>query len=502
MGDYERDEALARLRAADPARGSAPDLDRVRRTVDRRLSAQRQDDASGYHFAQSSDLAVRVHERQPRTWRLPGVAAAAAVALGVGAGGFSLGQLSAEGPATTVAGGTQTPAEGDRPAEGGGTAEEPAPDGDGPRDSALVPGAAPGEDVEAEVGAADEAYGGDADIGYGGFGPFSLVPGPGLSTERTTGTVTARQAPDLDPEEALTAWADGLGLEGEVRDLWGSPAVIDGFVMVSVHGSGSSLSFDYQNMVADPSCSEMVEAYAQERAMAESGELPQEDADIPYPAAEDCLPTPTESPAKEDAVSQVRQMLEAGGLDPADFEFEAVSQREQMGDIDPETMDDPWLNTVDVMGTPVGEPTGTGPGVNAQVSTNGVTYLNASLSESVVLGEYPVISAVEAVERWADPVFSSGGGGFYIPEELSPEDGTSMPEGWEWVEPEPLTLTPGEPLPFPVEELTVTEAILTTGVLDLPGASGILAPGYVLVTSDGQRHHVLGLAEEALDLTP
>ena len=116
----------------------------------------------------------------------------------------------------------------------------------------------------------------------------------------------------------------------------------------------------------------------------------------------------------------------------------------------------------------------------------------------VELGDYPVISPAEAVERVTDVRFQQLGA--YIPT-LDYYDESGYYE--EWVEPEPLPpIAPGELIPYPLTESAVTTAELHTGIVSLWDGTEFIVPVYDL--SDGQGNHwqVMGLAEEALDFTP
>ncbi|MDQ3382775.1 MAG: hypothetical protein M3519_03160, partial [Actinomycetota bacterium] len=150
--DDRDDQALERVRAADPAIGSHPDLTTLRRTLSRSAPVQDPDGAFGY--GEGSDVAVRVADPTTRGSRVALVAAAAVMALGLGVGGYALGTQTVEGGDGTAAPSVTDEAETDPVADG--------PDADGP--DAEDPESAQGslldllrDEVSAGSGAASES---------------------------------------------------------------------------------------------------------------------------------------------------------------------------------------------------------------------------------------------------------------------------------------------------------------------------------------------------------
>ena len=511
MNDYQDDEALARLRAADPATGAHPDLHRISQRLRGRTPLGSGPvggfaPGTGYSFSDTSDTAVRVSDPGARTSRVGFVVAASVAALAFGGGGYVMGVASGDddqgGPTTTAA------------------------DSDDEREASD--GSDSVEDLAASEG---EAYGGDGDIGYdsaaGGYaGPVVPVAGDGLSTERTTGTVYAADqgGEAADPGALLEQYAGALGIEGTTESDSQTAYVTDATDGRSVHvyAHGGLVSVDYSNPALDPYC---------EDYMAEPGMMFGEDG----PDTITCVP-PGDAPDEETAIALVKEFADTAGFsyDDYEFRFEVFDPMIAYGEDYEELMGEqgeapPADDTVDTSAStaapdaqdlleraieewgPEGYPDVLDVSVTAHrtdaplknyqswyfgVTDQGVSYASFQLGEYVSLGDYPVISPAEAVERANDIRFQQIGA--YIPDL---EFDASYFE--EWTEPEPLPpLTAGEPIPYPLTESTVTGAELHSGVVNLWDGTEFIAPVYHLTDDEGNSWQVLGLAEDALDFTP
>lgn len=454
MADNHDDEALNRMRAADPARGSSPDQASLRRKLlDRTPLGHWAPGAAGDRFANSaSDTAVRVNDGTTSGSRVTVVAAAAAAALAIAAGGYTVGAQTAdddEGGAGVAA----TDADRDAARD---AAEERL-------DSAAAEDAATGEASGGDTGGAESAS-----AAYYPYGPTVLEAGPDLSTEAGTGEVRVLRPADIDQSEFLTSWAEALDIEGEVQEMDGQYAdFTSGAVYLSVT-TGVSTDFNYSNMLADPYCAEM---YGED-----GGSL---DESAPF-TAEDCLPA-GDVPDEEEAIAEAKDFLATTGIP-----LEGLEWSTQTYEGDPQ---------VNVSGKWEDRPSNS---FEVTVSAAGVSGAYGSLGEYESLGEYPVLSPAAAVERASDPRFAWSG--VWIPRL---DEGVELLEETELSqEPEPFDVAAGAPIPFPVNEATIVEATLDTGILSLNDGTEVLVPAYDLVDEDGLHHAVLALSDDALDFTP
>ncbi|MFI2490109.1 hypothetical protein ACH47X_24555 [Promicromonospora kroppenstedtii] len=103
------------------------------------------------------------------------------------------------------------------------------------------------------------------------------------------------------------------------------------------------------------------------------------------------------------------------------------------------------------------------------------------------LGEYPVVSEEDAVERLGDPRFAGP----------APSARQSAPD--EDAAPSPA---PGGPIAWPVEDVTIVSAELTEVRYTLPDGAVLVVPAYELADAAGSSWTVLAVDEEALDFTP
>lgn len=137
-------------------------------------------------------------------------------------------------------------------------------------------------------------------------------------------------------------------------------------------------------------------------------------------------------------------------------------------------------------------PSPTGPvqfvdeGLPTETSPAEAWLLHAGTGERESLGQYPVISAADAVERLADPRFRAG--------PMPQLDPRQVPD-----DPPLLPLEPGQELPWPVPEIRLVDAELVTATYQVAGER-LLLPTWHLLDADGQIWPVLALAEDALDL--
>ncbi|WP_131105603.1 hypothetical protein [Ornithinimicrobium sufpigmenti] len=490
----EHDEAMDRLRISDPAKGSHPDLHSLRALVAQKAPA-----------SQGSDEVTRLHHDPLRAPRAvgPWIAAAAVAAIGMGGGGYALGAQQAE-PTTQVAVGPassgQEGADSGRDGAGDGAEDKvgdvpvdvdppegEAADGAGADgEPGLIPGGADmamgGEDAMAEE------YTDDMGMAYDP-GPVRLVPGEGLPTGPGTGEVRALTS-DQDPQELVDRLVDALGMdprpipEDDEWNPYAHGAVDPGSGEVVQAGvDGGPLSFHYESMFIGEWCSSMFEGLEEQDL-----EIIREDwarsygPDMPLPGPESCRTPEGPAPSEEEAKSIAAEFFATAGIDTTGYTVEVYADDTQSSvnlEYWPEGMEYGQLN------------------LSAVVGPEGVTSAYGNVGEFTSLGDYPVITAAEAVERfgtreWGMDHYVS------ISEDYAPylEGETSMPV---YDVPEPVTLAPGDRIPVLMKDKTVTGAELVQGSLHTHTGGTIEVPVWKLLTADGMHYSVLALAEEALD---
>lgn len=439
-----QDEAFELPAAADPAAGAADPAPAVRRA------------------------------RRRTRW----LGAAAAVALvTVGGGGYLAGAAGAGGPDGV----------------GESTAEAPITL-DAPAGAADSRGAepAPGPMAATDTGIAAESTDQKSSYPYGFWGRTVFHAGAGLSTSGSEA-----EAFGLDPAGVLSAETarrvgDTLGASGEPRQEGGywvvGPADGSG-PTVHVYADGSG-SFDFYDPARDPwSCplpSKTEPGTTGEGGTDSSEILPAPDCPTVTPDMADA------APARGDAVAALRDVMDRLGVDPAGFELEAGESYEG----------DPWRY---VTAWQVVEGQRTGLSWSASVSASGIANLNGFLAETISLGQYPVVSEAEAVERLGDPRFGASGGMIaQAADARAAEEGDTagsdmMPAPNPTVPPTP---NPGAQIAWPVTDVTITSGRLGVAQQYMPDGAVLLLPAYELRDADGNVWSVLAVAEDVLDFTP
>lgn len=485
MNDFEDDEALARLRAADPAQGAHPDLHRLSERL-RGRTPLGSGTRGATDYAHTSDTAVRVSDPSVRTGRGGLLVAASVAALALAGGGFAVGATVADGE------------DGQHSVAGQETdhgSSEPL------REDA-------GDAASSEVATADSYGGDDSASGASPLGPVVPVAGSGLSTERSSGAVLAPAGGSpTGAAQALQPYAEALGIEGEVQDYDSGADVVDASDARSLHlyEQGSLQSLDYANPALDPWCQETVADAARQGYKPFGDQGPQEI---------ECAPR-GELPGEEEAITAARELLAEAGIDDTGYVFSVESQEGWIAEVLPGAGVDDAEGGTDDNAVVTAEPPELPGGDEAtevsvvahdpdlpvvdfrtwrfSVTGAGVSYASIQLGDMVQLGDYEVISPVEAVDRANDARFQHLG--VYIPG--LPYDGTYEEQ---WEDPEPLpAVRPGDPIPFPVGEATVTGAELHTGVLSLWDGTEYLVPAWHLTDGAGNSWDVLGLTEDSLD---
>lgn len=471
------DDLLARLRAADPAAVSSPDLDALRGAVAGRLAATAASPAPGAVPREAVETEEDVEvvdqhgrvvdrhgstvpvdelaQRRRRTgWPLR-VAAVAAGALVVGGGG---------GYAIGAAGGTDS--------------------GGQPVIAVANPFGGPESAAEGDMGTAEMARGGGADMAtsWMGFGR-TVFAASGLSGEGGTARAWAFDPTGTFTAEAAAAAAEALGVAGEPRqeDMFWTVGPADGTgATLQLFGDGT-VSLSFYDPAMDP-------WFCASPGVLEGGGAAGSDPVEGDVVVEPAPGEPCEerdlgaAPQGEAAEGLLRGLLGALGQDPGAYEVTTEDGGDQR-----------WSF---VTAYQVVDGQRTGLLWQASFTGGGLQSLNGSLADLVDLGEYAVVSPQEAVERLTDPRFGSGGGPVAYREGAA-ASGMDVP-----VSPGELPRPPsaGSAVPWPVSEVTITEARLGAALHTQPDGAALLLPTYELTGEDGSVWSVLALADEHLDM--
>ncbi|WP_217614475.1 hypothetical protein [Cellulomonas sp. GbtcB1] len=468
------DEALARLRAADPAADAHLDSAALRAEVARRTAAgaTTADPASG----PDGDTVVELAPRRRSRW-LQVAAVAAAAAVVAGAGGYAVGATGGDGDAVT--------------------ADAPI----------TLQGAGP-EAATAMSGAADTA---DMRIAPW-FGGRAVFTASGLADDAGSGHAWAFDAASVFSAETAARVAGVLGVAGDPVQQYGA------WTVGPQDGSGPTVSLQpdgtagvsYYDPTRDPwSCTASAtdqpdgaatsdgsagtasEGLAAGESSPEPGTLDPAlvDPALPTVVGPSCEPTGGPAPAGDAATSAVRDLLGSLGVDPDGYQYEVVDT----GD----------ARSSSVTAYQVLDGQQTGLTWSVTLVADGVQSLYGSLAPLVDLGEYPVVGAATAVERLNDPRFGSGSGGVMPLARAEATDGAAGADASSSASADPTvppTATPGAAIPWSVQQVTITGARL--GVTQVSGADGaaLLVPAYELSDADGATWSVIAVDEGSLDL--
>ena len=484
------DEAFDRLRAADPAAGLSPDLDAIRATVAASVSSAAPDDSTGASATSTPatstaptspspttddggvvDLVAARSRRRPARWLQ--VAAAAVGVVAVGSAGYGLG---AQGSSSVTADGAASTAV-DEGAAGPGQA----------------PFSSPESAAESSASSADRSM-------IAGFGQRTLFTAVGLDDTPSAASAWGYDpAATFTPESAL-AVAQAVGLEGEPALLYGSWHVgsTDWTGPALDVQSDAATSFSYYDPTVDP-WAEGTEATAVDGA---------------------------------EATARLSEIMTSLGVDPAGFELVV------------EDMGTATATTVSASRAPGG--VGDGQTWQLTVSSLGVSSLNGALAPLVDLGSYDVVGPATAVARLMDPRFGAtpefgimpfarAAEDLQITDGVSPEEAQALeeadpglevvpdpgvdavPEPGVDVMPEPGTGSdvpaddpaavptlppspaPGGVISWPVAQVAITGAELTTTTVYAADGSVVLVPAYRLSGDDGSTWTVVAVTEQHLD---
>lgn len=466
------DESFDRLRAADPAAGLEPDLDAIRTKVtasvttsaagstDARPDDTRPDEARSDDPRPDGvvDLAAARSRRRPARWLQ--VAAAAVGVVAVGTGGYAVGSQGGSPGVSADAASTV------------GTVEDES------RSSA----ASPGGQAPFSLPSTDEAASSSDRSMIAGLGLRTLFTAVGLDDTPSAASAWGYDpAATFTPESAL-AVAQAVGLEGEPSLLYGSWHIgsTDWTGPALDVQSDSATSFSYY----DPSTDPWAEG---------SGATALDGAE---------------------ATARLSEIMTALGVDPAGFDLVV----EDMG----------TATATTVSAYRAAGAVGDGQAWQLTVSSLGVSSLNGALAPLVDLGSYDVVGAATAVARLTDPRFGATADYGIMPfaraaddvqvtEGVTPEEAQAleeanpsldvMPEpGVEAPSEDPAAVptlppsaVPGGVISWPVSEVAITGAELTTTPVYSSDGSVALVPAYRLDGDDGSSWTVIAVTEDHLD---
>ncbi|CAM5788484.1 hypothetical protein [Cellulomonas persica] len=446
--------ALRRVAAADPAADAVLDTQHLHATLAATTGVQL-----------PTDELAAARSRRRRTRWLQAAAAVAAVAV-VGTGGYAVG---ANGSDPTIA-------------------------------PPISLGARDADDAQAADGAAEIAGGplsstaesaGDARMmAYGGRQVFHAT---GLPTEGGSQAAWAFDAASVYSEATLERVADVFGVTGDITREYGlAIGVLDGSgPNVSLSPDGQA-SVSYYDPTRDPWSCETLSApdKPQDDGAASSDGASGDGVDIvlgdeTQPAA-DCA---GDAPSESSAISTAKEVLDELGLDADAFTFDASSESSA---------------STNVTGTLVVDDQSTGAAWTFVVMDDGVQSAYGPLAPLVELGDYDVISPADAVERLNDPRFSATQSGIWplaasaraAEEPALVDDGAASDEATV-----PPTLHAGDPIAWPVTDVTITGARLGVALQYLDNGASALIPAYELTDAAGASWSVIAVVEDQLDLT-
>lgn len=499
MVDHD-DEALGRLRASDPATGSHPDLHRLRSLI-----AQKAPASQGAERATALDDDLM---RGPRL-RAPWIAAAAVAALALSGGGYAIGLQQGDGT-TSPAARSVSPA---------------APGGAEVANGAALPGGmAAAEKMAADGGMSAGASGSSTAGPSFDPGPVRLTAGEGLPDSPGTAEVKVMRS-DQDPQEFIDAYAAKSGFTGKPlpdSEYFAGPGVdakglidTDKGRVITASKDGGALQFMYEDIYGSEYCSGMYAGMTDDDLQAMKDEWAKGyGPDLPFPSPDQCREVTGERPSDDAAEAAAKDFFAQAGVDVSKYTFKALSSDSYPMEVFSSELS---VDSMAVTGGPGSggssafvnvEATLTdsgidsfgmgGPGISATVGPEGLVSAYGSVGELSSLGEYPVISAKEAVARYASREFATDYS-VSIADDMAMYDDMAAATGMAVAMPQPASLEPGDKLPLLRKDKTVTGAELVRGTLWTQSAGSAEVPVWKLTTADGMYYTVLALSEEAVD---
>ena len=486
----DRPVPMDAVRAADPAAGSEPDLDRLRAA----LAA-----STGVPLGGSDELAARRARRTPRWVQV--AAAVAGVAL-VGTAGYALG---AGRGADEIAGGSAAPA---MSLDGGGGRDSSG--GASSTGTEVLGADAPADGLK--VGSLSASMAGSTFL-PGWSSGRTVFTARGLSDAGGEHDAWAYDAAGTYSKATAEAAAKALGVHGSARESWGWTVGPDDGTgpTVSLAPDGLS-SLSYYDPTAEPAkcidrgATDSVQPVPEQTggagggpaadSGAEGGATPETGIGAKAgPGADglwDCADV-ADAPTGAAAVKRAKAAIASVGADVADLELE-------------EQGDDGSAEQTTVLGYQVVDGQRTGAVWSVQLGHDGLVSLNGPLAPLVALGSYDVVGPAAAVERLGDPRFGATLSGVVplaargvVTAEGSTADAptaASTPAA----PTVPATPTAGAPIPWPVDQVTITKARLGVAQQTAPDGATTLLPTYELTGDDGSTWTALAVADDQLDL--
>ena len=478
--DARTAEAVARLSAADPAAGVAPDPARLSAAVSARTGVEPGGGADEAASDETADVVATVTPlRRPWSTRWLQVAAASAAVAVVATGAYAVG--ASQGGGSDLAGAMTL------------GAPQSAADGAGNEMATEDLGG------QAAEGALRSAEGADY-MSMPAYWGRTVFTGQGL-----TGPAGSHEAWGFDPAsvfsaETLERVAGVFGVEGEPRQEWGAWTVgdVDGTgPSVWLHADGTA-SVSYSDPTRDPwSCLQSMPDEPAAGGGSDSSVGSSEGGDEAAVAPGDlggieCATVEGDAPTGDAAIGVAKDTLADLGLDPADYTFDTVTDT-----------GNPQQVTVNAELVVAEQRTGVS--WSFGLVADGVQYAYGALAPLVSLGDYDTVAVDDAVERLMDPRFGSGYGG------VMPFMSRGMAEGavadpaiaTEDVQQPtvPATPQPGSAIAWPVQEVTLTSSRMGLGLTTLPDGATLLVPTYELSDDAGSIWTVIAVADSELDFT-
>ena len=435
------DDAFERLRSADPAVGSEPDLPAIRAAVSAATGVPLGSAATGRVHDE-----VAVRRRRRTEWMRMAAAIAALAVVGTGGylaaesggvGGSTAGHSAAQGlPLAGEGGDNGFGARPDVPATpASGRAGSATSQSDGAALELLTPGS------RAAAGVAVKDSGGHV-----------VFAGQGLSTVAGSAQAWALDASKVAVSSTAARIAKALGVAGDPR-VEGDQWVVgpnDGSGSTVTLGPDGSLWFTDPRFISD-----------------QCGSAPPVAPVRPDPSV--CRTGTT--PMGDAAVTKALAVLASIGVDTtgATTVANAGTSGWNIGKADPGWSDQAYVQVRQAVD---GQETGLEWVV--ALSGVGVMSIQGPVAPLVSLGDYPVISPAAAVERLNDPRFGASGR-----TADAPRPGVSTPE--------------------PVQHVTLVSATLGVALTYRSDGSQLLVPTYRLTDTAGGTWSVIAVADDHLD---
>lgn len=435
------EDPLERLRAADPAAGtSAPDHRRIRAAMDRRLAQVGEPDDALPEAADREppaaadegrdELTARRRRRQPLRYAAAAVGAllllGGGYAVGSGTGGFSA------SPADRGAAESE--------AEAGPASSAPQAEPGGADDSVSDSGQRPSPEPQRTVFTAGALPEGPAQAPV-----YALDLSAGEAAEQAAQLAAALEVTG-DPEEESGTWVVG-GEDGDSATLRLHPAGLMEYTDPGLQA--------WNCRPGQP----QTEPHAPTSS-------PQEGQSA---ATADCADADT--PAPPDAAETFTAFLTDAGLDAEQYEIHSddsgpgatVTAALRLGEVESDLR------------------------ITATIVPDGIAAVAGTVATPTDLGEYPLISPTEAVDRLMDPRFSGSSDVLVLPDPRFSDRAEDSSAGVAVPDPEFSGPAPsaGSPVPWPVRQVEITTAELT--LVSMPTSTGVLVlPSYQLTGTDAE----------------